>query len=120
MSRSLKRIVAHILVCDHKHCHKRGSRECAKEMRARLKEQGLRRSVLVTSVGCLDACDDGPVVCVYPDGVWYREVDAEIAKRIIDDHIVRGQIVKRGVLCDLSENRAAASDINGDDVDEGS
>lgn len=117
MPRPVKQTAAHILVCDHKHCHKRGAREINKELRARLKEHGLRRSVVVTNVSCLDACDDGPIVCVYPAGIWYRDVDKETACRIIEDHLMRGRPVARRVLCDLSDNRVALED-SGDDVDE--
>lgn len=111
MSR-LKKTVAHILVCDHKHCLKRGARASIKELRASLREHELRRHVLVSTIGCLDQCSDGPVMCVYPEGIWYREVDAVTARAIVDEHIVRGQIIDRHLLHDITEARAKHPILN--------
>jgi len=108
MSR-LNKSVAHILVCDHKHCIKRGARECIKQLRTSLREHGLRRSVVVTTVECLDECDDGPVVCVYPDGIWYRDVDENCARDIIEQHLIRNRLVSRHVMYDMAEARANLS-----------
>ncbi len=102
----LKNTVAHILVCNHKHCLKRGARESTKELRATLKEHGLRRAVLVTTVECLDQCSDGPVMCVYPDGVWYGEVDGECARRIVEEHLLRGHTIDRHLMHDIAQARA--------------
>jgi (2Fe-2S) ferredoxin len=44
-------------------------------------------------------------MCVYPDGVWYKEVDSATARAIVEDHIVRGQIVKRHLLHDIKNAR---------------
>ncbi len=102
MSR-LKKTVAHVLVCNHKHCIRRGARESMKELRGCLKEHGLRRSVMVTTVECLDQCSNGPVMCVYPDGAWYGEVDEECARRIVNEHLLRGRTVDRHLLHDMAE-----------------
>jgi (2Fe-2S) ferredoxin len=120
MSR-LKRAIAHILVCDHKHCLKRGARESMKELRTTLREHELRRSVLVTTVECLDQCNDGPVVCVYPDGIWYREVDGECARRIVEEHLLHGRTIDRHVMHDMAQARAKCpllADLNKDDQGE--
>lgn len=105
----LKNTLAHILVCSHKHCLKRGARESMKELRTALREHELRRSVLMTTVECLDQCSDGPIMCVYPDGVWYREVDGECARRIIEEHLIGGRTVDRHVMHDMAEARASNS-----------
>lgn len=105
MSR-LKKTVAHILVCNHKHCLKRGARDSIKELRTSLREHELRRSVMVSTVGCLDQCSDGPVMCVYPEGIWYREVDKATARAIVEKHIVCGQVIDRHLLHDITEARA--------------
>jgi (2Fe-2S) ferredoxin len=51
--------------------------------------------VRVNSAGCLDRCSEGPVIVVYPEGVWYTYVDQEDVDEIIDEHLVHGQVVKR-------------------------
>ena len=88
----------HVLVCTHKTCHKRGGRDAAKELKHALKEEGLRDQVLVTSVHCLDQCDHGPVVVVYPEGVWYAGVDEQATREIVEQHIKRKHAVERKVL----------------------
>lgn len=118
----LKNTFAHILVCDHKHCLKRGARESMKELRTSLRENDLRRAVLVTTVECLDQCDNGPVMCVYPDGVWYGEVDGECARGIVEEHLLRGRTVDRHVLYDMLDARAgrpSLKEIAGDAADDG-
>ncbi len=94
----LKKITHHILVCTHKHCLKMGGREAGKELKQALKDHGLRERVLVTAVDCLDQCGAGPVVVVYPEGVWYGGIDGESARQIVKRHIGGGEIVARKVM----------------------
>lgn len=49
----------------------------------------------VNSAGCLDRCELGPVVVVYPEAVWYTYVDKHDIDEIIDEHIVNGRVVER-------------------------
>lgn len=63
----------------------------------RVKALGLdgKGGVRVNSAGCLDRCEEGPVIVVYPQGVWYTYVDREDVDEIIDEHLVKGRIVER-------------------------
>ncbi|AUL98963.1 2Fe-2S ferredoxin [Zoogloeaceae bacteirum Par-f-2] len=54
-----------------------------------------RGKIRINKAGCLDRCDDGPVLVVYPDNVWYTYVDREDIDEIIDSHLVHGRIVER-------------------------
>lgn len=71
-----------------------GMRDYAK---ARIKELGLsgRGRVRVNNAGCLDRCEEGPVIVVYPEGTWYTYVDREDIDEIIDQHLVNGRVVDR-------------------------
>jgi (2Fe-2S) ferredoxin len=51
--------------------------------------------VRVNTSGCLDRCEEGPVVVVYPDAVWYTYVDNEDLDEIVDEHLVNGRVVER-------------------------
>jgi (2Fe-2S) ferredoxin len=51
--------------------------------------------VRINTAGCLDRCAEGPVVVVYPEGVWYTYVDQEDIDEIIDEHLVNGRPVER-------------------------
>ena len=53
----------------------------------------LRHSVLVTEVSCLEICEHGPIALVQPDGTWYAAVDEDAAKRIVQEHLVDGDVV---------------------------
>ncbi|HRP97247.1 MAG TPA: (2Fe-2S) ferredoxin domain-containing protein [Rhodocyclaceae bacterium] len=54
-----------------------------------------RGKIRINKAGCLDRCDDGPVLVVYPDNVWYTYIDKEDIDEIIDEHLVHGRIVSR-------------------------
>lgn len=51
--------------------------------------------VRVNTAGCLDRCSEGPVIVVYPEGVWYTYVDKEDIDEIVDEHLVNGRPVER-------------------------
>ena len=69
-------------------------RDYAKE---RVKALGLagKGKARVNQAGCMDRCEEGPVVVVYPEGVWYTYVDQHDVDDIIDEHLVNGRIVER-------------------------
>ena len=60
-----------------------------------LHEGGPEKKIRINSAGCLDRCDNGPVMVVYPEGVWYTYLDKEDIDEIIDSHLVGGKIVER-------------------------
>ena len=93
-----RKLKFHVLVCAHKHCLKRGGREAAKSLKRAVKDQDLQGRVLLTAADCLDQCDDGPCVVVYPDGVWYGRVDEAAARKIVERHFVRGRPVEEHIL----------------------
>ena len=71
-----------------------GVRNYAKQ---RIKELGLsgRGKVRINSAGCLDRCEEGPVIVVYPEEIWYTYVDKSDIDEIIEEHIMNGRIVER-------------------------
>jgi (2Fe-2S) ferredoxin len=99
----LKAIKAHILVCQHKTCLKQGGKASLKALKRALKERDLRREVMVTKVKCLDQCGRGPVMVVYPEGIWYEGIDKDDARQIVTEHLAKGQRVKERILRDMRE-----------------
>jgi (2Fe-2S) ferredoxin len=69
-------------------------REYAKERVKALKLNG-EGKVRINQAGCLDRCEEGPVLVVYPEGVWYTYVDAEDIDEIISEHLQNGRVVER-------------------------
>jgi len=51
--------------------------------------------VRINQAGCLDRCEEGPCVVVYPDAVWYTYVDRADVDEIIEEHLQNGRIVER-------------------------
>lgn len=66
---------------------------------AKKKIKGLKLSgpgkCRVNSAGCMDRCSEGPVIAVYPEGVWYTYVDKDDIDEIVDEHLVHGRVVQR-------------------------
>ena len=78
-------------------CAKLGAAEAqtyAKERIAELKLKGEGR-IRINKAGCMDRCDEGPVLVVYPESVWYQYVDTDDIEEIIQEHLVNGRIVER-------------------------
>jgi (2Fe-2S) ferredoxin len=69
-------------------------------MKKRVKELGLSGPdmVRVNNAGCLDRCDQGPVIVVYPEATWYTYLDQEDIDEIIASHLQQGRIVERLLL----------------------
>lgn len=79
-----------MLVCSHKTCRRQGAKASLKELRRSIKAHDLRRAVMLTKVKCLDQCGRGPVMVVYPEGVWYGGVDEAGAREIVSEQLAAG------------------------------
>ncbi|MCR4378382.1 MAG: (2Fe-2S) ferredoxin domain-containing protein [Rhodospirillales bacterium] len=95
----------HIFACTNerpaKHprgsCAGRGGQKLRDYMKARTKELGLE-GVRVNSAGCLDRCELGPVIVIYPEGVWYSAQTVEDIDEILQVHVIEGGRVERLML----------------------
>lgn len=95
----------HVFVCTNTRpeSHPRGS--CARRdgvrlrdyMKARAKELGLDR-VRINSAGCLDRCEKGPTMVIYPDGVWYAPRTTDDIDAILTEHVQGGRRVEHLML----------------------
>lgn len=75
----------------------RGASELRDYAKAQVKALGLagKGRVRVNMAGCLDRCEEGPVIVVYPEDVWYTYVDRVDIDEIIEEHIRNGRVVER-------------------------
>ncbi len=69
-------------------CIKKDSMQLIPYLEEELEDRGL--NAMVTTTGCLNLCDDGPVLIVYPQGHWYRKVESEEAVDAILDSLESG------------------------------
>jgi len=78
-------------------CNNHGSQQMRDYAKQRVKELGLSGTgkVRVNQAGCLDRCEEGPVIVVYPEEVWYTYVDRADVDEIIEEHLRHGRIVAR-------------------------
>lgn len=77
----------HVLVCVNRDCVNRGSIATLNTIRREARSRRLSKQIQTTRVMCMGRCGEGPVVCVYPDGVWYRNVTSEHAQTIFEEHL---------------------------------
>ena len=75
-------------------CKWRGAEPLRNYMKVRAKELGIERA-RVNMAGCLDRCELGPVMVIYPEGVWYRYNDQADIDEILQQHVIGGKIVER-------------------------
>lgn len=78
-------------------CNNHGASAMRDYCKQRVKELGdqIPGKVRVNNAGCLDRCDKGPVLVVYPEATWYTYVDKEDIEEIIQEHLVNGRVVER-------------------------
>ena len=78
-------------------CADKGARAAQQHAKQRIKQLGLNGAgqVRINQSGCMDRCEEGPIIAVYPEGVWYTYVDLEDIDEIIDSHLVGGKVVQR-------------------------
>ena len=78
-------------------CKDKGAIRLRNYLKARVKELGLD-GVRINQAGCLDRCELGPTMVIYPEGIWYHYRTIEDAEEILQKHIVQGGRVERLML----------------------
>ncbi len=91
---------SHVLVCGGTGCTASKSPEIMKQFEKLLSENNIENEVKVVKTGCFGLCEKGPIVVVYPEGATYSHVKPEDVKEIVEEHLVKGRIVKRLLLGD--------------------
>ncbi len=86
---------AHVLVCGGTGCTSSGSEKIIKKFETGLAERGLADEIKVIKTGCFGLCALGPIVIVYPEGAFYSMVNEDDVDEIVEEHLLKGRIVKR-------------------------
>ena len=93
----------HLFVCENRRpegsrrgcCATRGGEAVRQAFKNELARRGLEREIRANAAGCLDLCEQGPVVVVYPEGTWYVGVQPGDVAEIVEQHLVGGRPVAR-------------------------
>lgn len=105
----------HVFVCTGPSCGPRGSKAVLEKFWDVLRYKGMlygkrgvkelqhKASVLVASCGSVGLCSVGPAVLIYPEGIWYYNVQPEDVEEIVNEHLIYGNPVKRLMACEISK-----------------
>jgi (2Fe-2S) ferredoxin len=93
----------HVFVCinerpaDHPKgcCKAKGGVEVRDKLKSELTARGISKIIRANNAGCLDQCEHGVSVVVYPEQVWYGHVTVDDIPEIVDKHLVGGEVVER-------------------------
>ena len=105
--------VKHVFVCTNLRdeanpkgsCAAKGSEELTVLFKKALEAKGIKEKIRINKSGCLDACERGCSVVVYPEGVWYGGVKKEDVKQIVAEHLVGGKPVERLLMKPYDEKK---------------
>ena len=104
----------HVFVCNGKSCTAVGSAEVKAAFERELEARNLRYGkaskgrnpkgeIVLTDCSSVGFCSIGAAVLIYPEGVWYAQVCAEDVAEIVDEHLEKGNVVKRLALIELNK-----------------
>lgn len=104
---------AHVLICGGTGCTSSGSIGLMDEFEKCIKEANIENEIKIVKTGCFGLCAEGPIVVIYPEGCMYCRVTKEDIKEIVEEHLVKGRIVKRL----LEGSEAPEVDTNAEQTD---
>ena len=98
----------HIFVCCNQRapsslrgcCDPEGSEALRSRFKAEVSRRGLKPLVRANKAGCLDQCELGPTVVIYPQQIWYGGVKPEDVPRIIDETVIGGRVIQELLIDD--------------------
>ncbi|MDD5916108.1 MAG: NADH-quinone oxidoreductase subunit NuoF [Clostridiales bacterium] len=88
-------IRAHVLICSGTGCTSSGSAAVREALAAELEKRELTEEIKLVHTGCFGLCALGPIMIVYPEGVFYSRVTAEDIPEIVEEHLLKGRPVQR-------------------------
>lgn len=79
-------------------CYSKGAVNLIQRFMEEIDDRDLSSEVMITNTGCFGICEKGPIVVVYPEGVWYGNVTEDDVETIVEQHIEGGSVVESLVI----------------------
>ena len=76
-------------------CSLKNSEKLQTELKIKIKDLKLNKKIRINKSGCLDRCESGPVMVIYPEGIWYSFKNSEDIDEILNSHLLNNKIVER-------------------------
>ena len=86
---------SHVLVCGGTGCTSSNSLAIIEALESEIAKKGLQDEVKVVRTGCFGLCALGPIMIVYPEGSFYSQVQVDDVPEIVEEHLLKGRLVKR-------------------------
>ena len=100
---------SHILICAGTGCTASKSVEISDQLQKHLAANGLDNEIKIVKTGCFGLCEKGPIMVIYPEGATYCHVSPDDVEEIVNEHLVKGRIIKRLLLGDKDAEDVARS-----------
>jgi (2Fe-2S) ferredoxin len=104
----MPKFTCHLFVCCNQRelghrrgcCNPDGSAKLRELFKSEVAKRGLTPDVRANQSGCLDQCEYGPTVVIYPQAIWYGHVTPNDVPRIIEETVINGRIIEELVIPD--------------------
>ncbi len=97
------------MICGGTGCTASGSKTLQTTLQKALEEKGLQDEIRIVETGCFGLCALGPIMIIYPEGVFYSNVQASDIPEIVEEHLLKGRIVQRLVHTDETTEELVTS-----------
>ena len=102
-------IRSHVMICGGTGCTASGSKTLQSTLQKALEEKGLQDEIRIVETGCFGLCALGPIMIIYPEGVFYSNVKESDIPEIVEEHLLKGRIVQRLVHTDETTQELVTS-----------
>lgn len=101
-----------VMICGGTGCTSSDSVPIMRAIEQELKNHGIENEIEIVRTGCFGLCELGPVVIVYPDGAFYARVETKDVPELVEEHLLKGHVVKRLVYKEALEKDGTIKPLN--------
>jgi NADH-quinone oxidoreductase subunit F len=83
-----------ILICAGGACISSGEESVKEALERKIQEYNLQEAIKIVETGCMGACSIGPLMVIYPEGIYYQKLTPKAAEKIVEEHLLKGRVVE--------------------------